>query len=101
MWEPIYSFDNLSYLQRGDFVKITFEPVSQKHFGCHDYDFYFPTYYGKVISSNNKGLNELLVKGKDGKTFYCTDRAGTSGFVTGYFYPWRNQNITFENIEEP
>jgi len=99
MWESIISFEDLSFLQRGDFIKISFEPHSQKHFSDPNYDYYFPTYYGKVISSNNKKLDELLVKGKDGVTFYCTNRAGTSGFVSGRYYPSMGNELSFDLVE--
>lgn len=100
MWELLQSIDDLSFLRRGDFVKISIEPHSQKHFCDPNYEYYFPSYFGKVISSNNKEMDQLLLKGKDGKTFYCINRAGTSGFITGYYYRPKEENLSFEDLEK-
>ena len=39
------------------------------------------------------------MKGKDGVTFYCTNRAGTSGFVSGRYYPSMGNELSFDLVE--
>jgi hypothetical protein len=66
-------------LNRGDKIEVTFSPNSQKHFGKADFDYYFPTYIGTVISFNHTKLNEITLEDPVTKrTFRCEDRAGTS-----------------------
>jgi hypothetical protein len=63
----------------GDKIEVTFCPNSQKHFTADDYDYYFPTYTGTVISSNHTVLGEIILEDPLTKnTFKCEDRAGTS-----------------------
>jgi hypothetical protein len=62
----------------GDKIEVTFCPNSQKHF-TEDFDYYFPTYTGTVISSNHTVLGEIILEDPiTKKTFPCEDRAGTS-----------------------
>jgi hypothetical protein len=66
-------------LRPGDQIEVTFSPNSQKHFGDPDFDYYFPTYTGTVISSNHTKLDEIILEDPlTKKTFPCEDRAGTS-----------------------
>ena len=92
-WEPFISYSDLSFLRRGDLIKISFTPHSQKHFASPDYDYYFPTYEGKIMSSSAKSIDDILIKDVDGKTYYCTNRAGTSGFPSAYYYRPRNNSL--------
>jgi hypothetical protein len=63
----------------GDQIEVTFCPNSQKHFNDPDFDYYFPTYTGTVISSNHTKLDEIILEDPlTKKTFRCEDRAGTS-----------------------
>lgn len=87
MWEPFISFDDFSFLKKGDIVRITFSPRSQKYFKDDDYDFFFPTYEGKVFSSNPKNIDELLLQDKDGNIFSCINRAGSSAFMSAMYKP--------------
>ncbi len=91
MWEPFISYTDFSFLKRGDYVKITFSPNSQKHFSDPNYDYYFPTYEGKIISSNIKNLEDILIKDNLGKTHQCINRAGTSGFMDAYYCKERQE----------
>jgi len=98
-WEPFISYSDLSFLRRGDMIKITFTPHSQKYLAYPDYDYYFPTYEGKVISSLAKTMDDLLIKDSEGRTYYCTNRAGTSGFPSAYYYrPKRNSSSSESSI---
>ena len=66
-------------LHPGDKIEVTFCPNSQKHFTADDYDYYFPTYTGTVISSNHIVLGEIILEDPLTKnTFKCENRAGTS-----------------------
>lgn len=66
-------------LQPKDKIEVTFCPNSQKHFFDPDFDYYFPTYTGTVISSNHTKLDEIILEDPiTKKTFRCEDRAGTS-----------------------
>ncbi len=66
-------------LRPGDQIEVTFCPNSQKHFDDPDFDYYFPTYTGTVISSNHTKLDEIILEDPlTKKTFRCEDRAGTS-----------------------
>jgi hypothetical protein len=68
-------------LRPGDQIKVTFSPNSQKHFTA-DFDYYFPTYTGTVISSNHTKLDEIILEDPLTKnTFRCEDRAGTSAIA--------------------
>lgn len=63
----------------GDKIEVTFCPNSQKHYADPDFDYYFPTYTGTVISSNHTVLGEIILEDPLTKnTFKCEDRAGTS-----------------------
>jgi len=76
-WESI-SQSEIHTLKRGDFVDISFSPHSQKHFFDPNFNFYFPNYKGKILSSHHTTLKEILIKNENGKTHTCDDRAGTS-----------------------
>ena len=87
MWEPFISFENFSFLKKGDLVRITFSPRSQKYFQDDNYDYFFPTYEGKVFSSFPKNIDELLLEDENGNVFSCTNRAGTSAFMSAMYKP--------------
>jgi hypothetical protein len=73
------STTEIDKLRLGDKIKVTFCPNSQKHFFDPDFDYYFPTYTGTVISSNHTKLDEIILEDPiTKKTFPCEDRAGTS-----------------------
>ena len=64
-------------LHPGDKIEVTFCPNSQKHFTADDYDYYFPTYTGTVISSNHTTLDEIILKNPITKeTYACENKAG-------------------------
>ena len=66
----------------GDKIEVTFSPNSQKHFEKSDFDYYFPTYTGTVISSNHTVLGKIILEDPlTKKTFPCEDRAGTSAIA--------------------
>lgn len=98
MWLPFISITDLSFLRRGDYVDISITPHSQKYFSDPNYDFYFPNYRGKVISSTARTLDELMIKDLSGKTIYCIDRAGTSGFITGKYYRSSTEEDPFMDL---
>ena len=80
-YRNVYTSD-IHTIKKGDKVEVSFSPNSQKHFADPDYDYYFPTYIGIVISSNHTRLDEIILENPDTKnTFACEDRAGTSGMV--------------------
>ena len=85
VWNDFISYEDISFLNIGDLIKITFTPHSQKHFLYPDYDYYFPTYEGKLISYNPKNMDEMLILTSENEKVYCVNRCGTSGFMTAYF----------------
>lgn len=85
MWEPFLSLEDLSFLNKDDIVKITFSPISQKHFDDPNYNYYFPSYEGKVLTSNPKTLNDLYIETADKTIINCINRAGSSAFVSAYY----------------
>ena len=87
-----YNLEDSTILQRGDFVDILFHPISQKHFFSSDYTHYFPQYFGKVMSNNNREMEDILIKEASGKEYYFQDRCGTSGMMTAKFYRPANSN---------
>jgi len=100
-WYSISEYDG-NLIQRGDFVRITFHPYSQKHFYKDDFFEYFPLYFGKVISSNNNVFEDLLIKPRKGKSFYYKNYVGTSGMVDASFYrPKNSQDIPEEPEQHP
>ena len=78
---PVYTSD-IHTLKPGDKIEISFSPNSQKHFADPDFDYYFPTYTGTVISSNHTELGEIILEDPiTKKQFPCEDRPGTSAQV--------------------
>ena len=64
-------------IRPGDKIEVTFSPNSQKHFEKPDFDYYFPTYTGTVISSNHTTLDEIILKNPITKeTYACENKAG-------------------------
>ena len=73
------SITEIHKLHRGDKIEVTFCPNSQKYFADPDFDYYFPTYTGTIISSNHTKFDEIILEDPvTKKTFRCEDRAGTS-----------------------
>ena len=97
-WESI-SQSEIHTLKRGDYVDISFFPHSQKHFFDPDYDFYFPNYKGKILSSRHTTLGEILIKNENGKTHTCDDRAGTS--ATNQILVLRGENCRWGELPFP
>jgi hypothetical protein len=80
-YRNVYTSD-IHTIKPGDIVKVSFSPNSQKHFADPNFEYYFPTYTGIVISSNHTRLEEIILEDPDTKkTFACEDRAGTSAMV--------------------
>ena len=80
-FKPVYTSE-INTIKQGDEVEVSFSPNSQKHFADPDYEYYFPTYTGIVISSNHTRLDEIILEDPvTKKTFACEDRAGTSAMV--------------------
>lgn len=80
-FKPVYTSE-IHTIEQGAEVEISFSPNSQKHFANPDFDYWFPTYTGIVISSNHTKLDEIIIEDPvTKKTFACEDRAGTSAMV--------------------
>lgn len=97
IWHSLNECD-AHFLERGDYVNISFHPYSQKHFYKDDFLEYFPLYFGKIISSNNSVLEDILIKPPRGKSYYYKNKIGTSGFTSISFY---RPNSSTDIPEEP
>ena len=98
-WESILE-EEVYRIERGYYVNITFHPYSQKHFYKDDFKEYFPRYFGKVLSCNNKRLEDLLMKPKDKGSFYYINKVGTSGFTMISMYRPKNSDDIPEDFEK-
>ena len=69
-------------LRPGDKIEVTFCPNSQKHFADPDFDYYFPTYTGTVISSNHTTVDEIILQNPITKeTYACENKAGDESMI--------------------
>lgn len=100
-WYKISPY-NLSQLKRGDYIKVIFHPYSQKHFYKPDFEFFFPIYFGKLMSSHHNRPEDMLIKNQNGKSFYFEDRAGTSAMADISFYrPSDSKDVPKEPKNHP
>lgn len=76
--------NDVKNLKRGDKIKVKSFPYSQKYLDMIDYDYYFPNYEGKIISSNHNSIYDLLIK-VNHKTIQFENPAGTSAIMFFYY----------------
>jgi hypothetical protein len=77
--ERQFEYINISDVVPGMEIEVSYSPQSQKYFllDLEEYERWFPTYSGVVISSNHTILDEIILQNPDTKeTFACKNRAG-------------------------
>ena len=77
-FEYIYT-DEIQKINPGDSLEVSYSPQSQKYLllDPEEYNQYFPTYSGVVISSNHTTLDEIILQNPITKeTFACENKAG-------------------------
>jgi hypothetical protein len=83
-FECIYTCEIQEKIKPGDELEVSFSPQSQKYFllDQEEYDRWFPTYRGIVISSNHKTVDEIKLENKSTKeTFACENKAGDESMI--------------------
>jgi hypothetical protein len=77
-FEYIYT-NEIQKINPGDSLEVSYSPQSQKYLllDPEEYNQYFPTYSGVVISSNHTTLDEIILQNPITKeTFACENKAG-------------------------
>ena len=76
----VYIYTNeIQKINPGDNLEVSYSPQSQKYLllDPEEYNQYFPTYSGVVISSNHTTLDEIILQNPITKeTFACENKAG-------------------------
>ncbi len=77
-FEYIYT-NEIQKINPGDSLEVSYSPQSQKYLllDPEEYNQYFPTYSGVVISSSHTTLDEIILQNPITKeTFACENKAG-------------------------
>ena len=77
--EFIYTCEIQSKIKPGDNLEIYYSPQSQKYLllDPEQYEQWFPTYIGVVISSNHTSVDEIILKNPITKeTYACENKSG-------------------------
>ena len=78
-FEFIYTCEIQEKIKPGDNLEVSFSPQSQKYFFLEpeEYERWFPTYTGVVISSNHTTVDEIILQNQITKeTFACENKSG-------------------------
>ena len=77
--EFIYTCEINEKIKLGDNLEVSYSPQSQKYFllDPEEYERWFPTYTGIVISSNHTTSDEIILQNPITKEIYaCENKAG-------------------------
>ena len=80
----IYTCEIQEKIKLGDELEVSFSPQSQKYLllDPEEYERWFPTYRGIVISSNHTIVDEIILQNKSTKeTFACENKAGDESMI--------------------
>ena len=78
-FEFIYTCEINEKIKLGDNLEVSYSPQSQKYLllDSEEYEQWFPTYTGVVISSNHTSVDEIILQNPVTKeTFACENKAG-------------------------
>jgi hypothetical protein len=78
-FEFIYTCEINEKIKPGDNLEVSFSPQSQKYLllDPEEYERWFPTYTGIVISSNHTSVDEIILQNPITKeTYACENKAG-------------------------
>ena len=80
----IYTCEIQEKIKPGDELEVSFSPQSQKYLLLEpeEYDQWFPTYTGIVISSNHTTVDEIILQNSITKeTYACENKAGDESMI--------------------
>jgi hypothetical protein len=83
-FEFIYTCEIQEKIKPGDELEVSFSPQSQKYLllDPEEYDQWFPTYEGTVISSNHTTVDEIILQNKSTKeTTTCENKSGNESMI--------------------
>ena len=82
--ERKFEYISISDVKPGMEIEVSYSPQSQKYLllDKEEYDRWFPTYTGVVISSNHTILDEVILQNQATKeTFACENRSGDESMI--------------------
>ena len=83
-FECIYTCEIQEKIKPGDELEVSFSPQSQKYLllDPEEYERWFPTYRGIVISSNHTIVDEIILQNQSTKeTFVCENKSGDESMI--------------------
>ena len=83
-FEYIYTCEIQKKIKPGDELEVSFSPQSQKYLllDPEEYERWFPTYRGIVISSNHTIVDEIILQNQSTKeTFVCENKSGDESMI--------------------
>jgi len=82
-FEFIYTCE-IQKINPGDNLEVSYSPQSQKYLllDPEEYEQWFPTYSGIVISSNHTTLDEIILQNPiTSQTYACENKAGDESMI--------------------
>ena len=83
-FEYIYTCEIQEKIKPGDELEVSFSPQPQKYLllDPEEYERWFPTYRGIVISSNHTIVDEIILQNQSTKeTFVCENKSGDESMI--------------------
>jgi hypothetical protein len=83
-FECIYSCEIQEKIKLGDELEVSFSPQSQKYLllDLEEYERWFPTYRGIVISFNHTTVDEIILQNQSTKEiFACENKSGDESMI--------------------
>ncbi len=83
-FEFIYTCEIKTNIKPGDNLEVSFSPQSQKYLllDPEEYERWFPTYIGIVITSNHTSVDEIILQNPITKeTYKCENKAGDESMI--------------------
>ena len=83
-FEFIYTCEINEKIKLGDNLEVSYSPQSQKYFllDTEEYERWFPTYTGIVISSNHTKVDEIILQNPITKeTYACENKTGDESMI--------------------
>jgi hypothetical protein len=83
-FECIYTCEIQKKIKPGDELEVLFSPQSQKYLllDPEEYERWFPTYRGIVISSNHTTVDEIILQNQSTKkTTACENKSGDESMI--------------------
>ena len=82
--ECIYTCEINEKIKPGDNLEVSYSPQSQKYLllDPEEYERWFPTYRGIVISSNHTKVDEIILQNPiTNETYACENKAGDDSMI--------------------